>query len=358
MKKQSFLTRILLGGFLLANTFLFTSCEKNTEGPKGSYEKGVFVVNEGAFGKGNGAISFYNPSSKATETDIFYSVNNRPLGDVVQSMTIFNEKAYVVVNNSNKIEITDANTFKSVGSIEGLKLPRYFTVANNKGYVTEWVAFSGNGRVSVINLANNTVTKTIEVGALPERLVVVNNKLYVTNSNSNTVSVINTATDVVETTITVGDSPNSLAVDANNKIWVLAGGKTAYNSDWSVDVAASTAGSLSRINTSTNAVEATLPFATKTGSPNSLTSNKEKNKFYYKAAGKVYQLDITATSLPTTAFINRNFYGLGVDPNTNIIYGALAGSFTADSKAIRYNTNGTAIDSFATAIGPNGFIFK
>jgi YVTN family beta-propeller protein len=361
MKINCLLTRFPIWLLFLANTLFFTSCDDrddNNEQPKGAYEKGVFIVNEGNFQKGNSAISFYNRDTKTVEADIFNTVNTRPLGDVAQSMAIYNDRAYVVVNNSNKIEVTDINTFKSLGTIAGLALPRYFAGVGNKGYVTEWVSFSSNGRVAVLDLAANTVTKTIPVGKLPGQVLVVNNKLYVVNSNDNTISVINTGTDAVETTITVADSPNSLVLDANNKIWVLAGGKKAYNPDFSINEANSTAGNLVRINPGTNIVELTLPFASRKDSPSRLTTNGAKNKLYYSYAGKVYQLDITATALPANAFINRNFYGLGVDPTTNVIYGGDAGFFSANGKVVRYNPSGTVLDSFQVAVGPNGFIFR
>jgi len=359
MKKNLLLNRLLVGACLFTNAVFFTSCDSETEQPKGTYERGVFVVNEGNLLKGNGAISFLNTSANTAEPDIFKAVNNRPLGDNVQSMFIQNEKAYIVVNNSNKIEVADANTFNWLATIENLKLPRYTTMANNKGYVTETISYVvANGQVSVIDLNANTVIKAIPVGAQPEQIVAFNNKVYVTNSGANTVSVINTSTDAVEATITVGDSPNSLTVDTNGKLWVLCGGKKAYNADWSLNEIASTAGSLVRINTANNTVETTLPFNSKSASPADLTINKDRNKLLYSYAGKVYQFDITATTLPATALINRSFYGLGVEPGTNIIYGADAGSFTANGKAIRYNANGIAMDSFATAVGPNGFVFK
>jgi len=40
-------------------------------------------------------------------------------------MNIINGKAYLVVNNSSKIEIINPKTFKSIGTITGLRSPRY-----------------------------------------------------------------------------------------------------------------------------------------------------------------------------------------------------------------------------------------
>lgn len=364
MKNLNFLNCLFLSSFFLAGTALITGCDPEPETtPKGTYEHGVFIVNEGNFQKGNGAISYYNPGTKTVEQDIFNAVNARPTGDVLQSMTIHNDKAYIVANNSNKIEVANANTFKAEATISGLALPRYFAAINNKGYVTEWVSFSGNGRVAVIDLSTNTITKTIPVGETPEQLLLINNKIYVSNSGSNTLSVINTATDAVEATVTVGEAPGSLALDANNQLWVACAGNKVYLPDFSgYDPEASTAGSLVRLNPAANTVESTLPFASTVEAPTHLTINGTKNKLYYNYAGKIYQLDIATTTLPANAIIKRRFtgegFGLGIDPETNIMYTADPGFYTANGKVIRYDAAGSALDSFQVAIGPNSFLFR
>src|SRR5687767_12691559 len=95
-------------------SFLISSCDDDDNKPKGEFEHGVFVVNEGNFQHADGSISYINPSSGEVSYDLFGAVNSgRALGDVVQSMTIDNDQAYIVVNNSNKIEVVNANTFKA-----------------------------------------------------------------------------------------------------------------------------------------------------------------------------------------------------------------------------------------------------
>ncbi|MGV3586160.1 MAG: YncE family protein [Adhaeribacter sp.] len=360
MKNPHPVKRFFLHAVLAVAALFFTACDPDSgpAAPKGAYEKGVFILNEGNFQKGNSAVSFFDRDTKTIMPDIFKTVNNRPLGDVAQSMAAHNNRAYLVINNSNKVEVVDINTFGSLGTISGLAMPRYFAAVNNKGYVTEWVNYGSKGRVSVIDLNTNTVTKTIEVGLMPENLIIFNNKVYVVNSSENTISIINAATDALETTVTLAYSPNSLVVDRNNKLWVLAGGKKVYNTDFTVNESQSTVGSLIRLNPATNAVELNLPFASRKDSPGQLKINGAKNKLYYRYAGKIYQYDIAATALPTNALLNRNFYGLGVDPATDLIYGADAGFFTANGKVVRFNPNGTPLDSFQVAIGPNSFLFR
>ena len=84
---------------------LFFSCSENpldTVFFDFSGNKGVYIVNEGNFMYGNSSLSFYDPEAKRVYNDVFQARNSAPLGDVAQSVTIWNHMAFVVVNNSGK----------------------------------------------------------------------------------------------------------------------------------------------------------------------------------------------------------------------------------------------------------------
>jgi YVTN family beta-propeller protein len=345
---------LILGATLAANAVLFSACQRDNETtPKGEYESGVFVVNEGQFGKSNGEISFYNRASKEVQNGIFTKKNSTPLGDVVQSMAINNDDAYIIVNNSKKVEVVDANTFESKATINDVTMPRYMVINGNKGYITEWVSFSGNGNVAVIDLASNTITKRIAVGRLPEQLLLASDsKLYVTNMSDSIVSVINTTTEQVEKNIVVQGSPNSIVQDKNNVIWVLSG--VRYDPDTYQELAPA---ALVKIQASNQTVQAT--FSLNNAGASKLIINPAKDKLYYNYGGGVYQQDVAAASLNSTPLITRSFYGLGVDPTENVIYGGDAGNYVDNGKVIRYNAQtGAAIDSFTVSVAPNGFVFR
>ncbi|UYZ62850.1 DUF5074 domain-containing protein [Hymenobacter weizhouensis] len=352
------LLRLLLG---TAATFSLAACDPDkdpepTEQP--IVTKSVFVVNEGNFMRSNADISLFSKASATvTNRTLFSSTNGRALGDVAQSMAVQDSLGYIVVNNSNKVEVVSLAKFRSKATIAGLKLPRYFAAASSaKGYVTETVSYSASaGQVSVLDLKTNAVTKTIAVGRQPEQLLVAGSRLYVTNSGENTVTVINTTTDAVEGTIPVGDAPNSLALDRNGNVWVLCGGRVAYNPDFSVDYARTTKGSLALI-TPDQLTATKREVESNRSAPGRLTINGARNQLYYTYQNGVYTLGIGDANLPTAPLIRRRFYGLGVDPQDNAIYGGI-GSFTAADKVIRYRSNGAAIDSFTVNIGPNGFVF-
>ncbi|MFC2104795.1 DUF5074 domain-containing protein [Bacteroidota bacterium] len=324
------------------------------------YSNGVFITNEGLFGAGNGSVSFYSITDNTLTNNVFNTVNGRVLGDVVQSITVHNNVAYIVVNNSNKVEVAKAGTFEEKGVITDVSGPRYFTaVSDEKGYVSQW---GDNGAVKVIDLATLTVTGTITTGTGPERMIIHNNLVYVTNSggiaNNNTVSIIDPSTDQVTKTITLeGDSPRDLIVDANGDIWVLCAGYVDYSNYPNIS---ETSSKLVRINGTTNEVAETITIG-ESYHPTCLeTSNDGNNIFYgggYGVQG-IYKMSITDTSVPTTPLIDKFFYGFNINPETGNIFAMDAPSFTANGTLWRYETSGTVLGSYEAGIGPNGAGFK
>jgi len=133
---------------------ILTSCLKspNSENLNFTFTGGVFIVNEGNYRAGNGSLSFYSYDSSKIFNDLFQSINGRPLGDVPNSMAIRGNYAYIVVNNSGKIEVTNQATLVSVATITGLISPRNISFINDyKAYVSSLYSDS----VAIINLTDN-----------------------------------------------------------------------------------------------------------------------------------------------------------------------------------------------------------
>ncbi|GAA4356280.1 hypothetical protein GCM10023185_19940 [Hymenobacter saemangeumensis] len=327
----------------------------------------VFVLNEGQFLAGDGAVSHFNRETKALILDTYGAANNgAALGDVVQSMGVAGNRGYVVVNNSNKIEVVNLPDFKAVATIRGLSQPRYFvSTSASRGYVTEWQGSFTNylpGRVTLLDLGSNTVAmsgsapRQVTVGRNPEQPVAVGGNIYVPNSLDNTVSVISDAQGAVTNTITVADGPRSMVEDKNGNIWVLCSGFVTYLQVPPYTATRVSAGTLIRFSPNSPTTQFRLTFPTTAG-PSNLRINPAKDQLYYSFGGAQYQMPITATALPTTPFIRRSFSGFGIDPRDNTIYGGISTSYNTNGRFIRYQANGTAIDSFAVKIGPNGFVF-
>lgn len=350
----------LVGG--LALTLASCSDDPEEAGPLYNISKdgnNVFVLNEGKFQTPNGAVSYFSKSTKTViDKSVFQTVNQRELGDVVQSMLVVGNQGYIVANNSKKVEVVNLTTFKTIATVNNLEQPRYAVAAGtNKAYITEWVKFGSPGRVSVLDLTTNTVLKTIPVGKQPEQIVALNGKVYVANSGDNNLSVINPATDAVESTITVSDGPSSLVVDNSGTLWVLGAGFTVYDPNPPYAVLSSTPGSLTSINPTTNTIRAVKTFAS--NNPSGLRIDGTGTQLYYRYKGAIYRMSTTDATLPASPLIRRSFSGLNVDPKDNTIYAAVTPSYTTAGKFIRYQGTGTAtaIDSFEVNIAPNGFVF-
>lgn len=345
----------------LAASALLTSCtvKKDDAAPIERFSNGVYVTNEGGFQKGNGSVSFFNTNSKIISNDIYGTANGgAALGDVVQSMYIVDSTAYVVVNYSNKVEVVRANTFKHITTITDVTSPRYFLpVSTQKAYISQWGSGT-TGEIKILNLTNNAITGTIAVGNGPEKLLKYGNNIYVTCSGGHgfdeNVYVINSTTDAVAAKIKAGPNPSGIVQDVDGKIWVLCSGQ--YNLYPTPGLQKSS--KLVRINPATNTVEATFDFTSLTSQASSLTIDANKTTLYYTYSGKVFTLNINATALNPKSLINKSFYGLGIDPITNVIYGADATDYTSAGKIVRYNTNGVALDSATAGIATSGFYFK
>jgi YVTN family beta-propeller protein len=344
----------------------FTSCKKDDPQPDTTtttpasvtYNNGVFVTNEGPFGSGTGTVSFYSRSNATVSNDIFQAKNGYPLGNIVQSMDIYNSKAYIVVNNAGKVEVADGNSFASSGAITGFTYPRYFLGINSsKGYVSEWGSGGISGAIKVVDLSTNTITSTIVTGKGAEGMALAGSKVYVACSggydNDSVVTVINSNTNSVITSINVGANPKGIKMDANGKLWVLCSGQWDPTYTFLLKT-----GKLVRIDTASNAVDLSLSFSSTTSQPSSLVINNAKSLLYYSYNGVVYSQSYTASSLSSTATINRNFYGLGIDPTNDFFYGSDAVDFSSNGKVIRYNASAALVDSFAVGVIPGNFFFK
>ena len=347
----------------MAVSILF-SCSKTTE-PK--YPKtpenviggrGVVIANEGIFTGGTGTVSFYKPNDQTIANNLFQTVNNIPIGNVLQSVSQEGNHIYFVVNNSDKIVVADANTLVYKAEISGLNQPRYFkSVSATKAYVSNW----GTNSISILDLTNNSVTGSIQLGNGPDKMVFDGSFLYVANSGGfgvdSTVMVIDVVNDLVVDTLLTGYNPNSLAIDASNKLWVLCGGI----SDWN-DPTNDVAGKLMQFNLANNNSELKqIDFPNSNDHPAHLTTNSAGDILHYLSNGyfgSVYQMNISENSLPTTATVNGGFYALGVDPASGEIYTADPKDYASAGTVFRYLANGTLIDSVKTGIIPNWFLFK
>tara|TARA_B100001142_G_C14323009_1_gene651203 strand:+ start:1083 stop:2126 length:1044 start_codon:yes stop_codon:yes gene_type:complete len=327
---------------------LISSCQKDNSSPipTGVYDNGYFVINQGNFGSGNGSISFISEEDSVIN-DIYFQANGVQLGDVVQSMEIIGDYAYIIVNNSDKIIIASKYNMEYVTEIS-VSQPRYIKqVSSDKAYITSW----GTNSIHVVNLNSGAVINEILCGIGPESITIHEGLAYITNVGGwgidSIITVIDIASDVVaEIAINAGDKPNSAQIDANGDLWVLCGGVT-----WPAESA--TLGKLVKI--SNNIVINSFTFSLGQG-PKNLVINDSGTMLYYLSGGSVYSFDINDTSLPTLPLILESFYAIGF--NNGYIHGVDAIDWVQSGYSKKYSVDGVLQDTYSVGIIPGGYCFN
>lgn len=306
----------------------------------------VWIVNEGNFQSGNSTLSLLNFANGELYQDVFENNNGRKLGDVFQSVNVFNGKAYLVVNNSKKIEVVDPSTYKAIGVINGFTSPRYILPVNEgKAYVSEYYADA----IRIVDLNNNTISGSVNINGSMDEMVMLNEKVYVTNFKKEYIYIIDALNDHLEDSIKVAYGATSLRVDAQNKIWVLSEGKL----DQTVTPV------LQRINPVTKEVERKMNLSFSETMPSRLRINAAKNRLYWLSK-HVYTQSIADSVVSSTPFIHsvfNTYYGLEVDPRTDELYISDVKDFVQRSNISRFNSSGIPVGDFTAGLITGGFFF-
>jgi len=332
---------------------LWIGCQKDSPTPSGntsvsvSSNGSVYITNEGNFGAGNAMVSYFNPSTGVSSEDLYKPANGNNLGDVCQSMTVVNEKAYLVVNNSGKVVVVNPLTFQLKGTIGGLNSPRYFLpITNSKAYVSDLYA---NG-ISVVDLNANSKIGFIACPGWTEQMIYLYGKVFVTNETHNQLYVVDPMLDKVTDSIAIGYGANSIKQDKNGKIWVLCGGSTTLQK----------AGGIYRINPSNNQVELAITCGNLSDSPWRLALNPTNDTLYYLNGG-VYRLSINDLNFPSSAFLpklSHSYYGLGINPADGSIYVSDAIDYVQRGTVYRISPTGKILNQFLAGIIPGDFYFN
>ena len=133
------------------------SCEDNSQIVETN--ELIFIATEGNFGSNNGAITVFRGNQQ---------IQNIPdIGDVVQSLEIYNNKLFVLVNNSHILKVYNITD-------SGLSLPGIDISTDNSG---------------------------------PREMVIVDNYVYFTNWNTQDIKILNLETYFIEGSINMLEPP-------------------------------------------------------------------------------------------------------------------------------------------------------
>ena len=205
---------------------VFIACQEKDNEPLNSEKTWVFVACEGNFGASNGSISMIN------ELGEVYSLEN--VGDVVQSLEVYEDKLFVIVNNSSLIKVYDIT--EEGLSLPGIEMstngssPREMKIVNDKLYFTNW----NSNDIKILNLNNYVIEDSIPVDGKPESIEIYENDIYVginlmnDYSDGNQLLKINIDTNSISEIFEIGDGPTSIKI-FNDNIFVA---NTFYDSSF------------------------------------------------------------------------------------------------------------------------------
>lgn len=341
------ISKLLSAAF--AATLLFTTSCRNDDPivdvqPKGAYENGIIMSNEGNFGSPTATVSFISNDLATIENNV-YSANNggAALGDVLQNVGLNGDYAYLILNNSNKIEVVNRYTFKKVATVsDQVSQPRYIAFANNNYYVTN---SSGSSKfVNVYSTATNAFVKKIPLTSGGERIVEASGRIVVQNASFGSgkkLTFIDPVSNIVESEVLVPNGNIQKTISNGGNVYTIA--------------STSTDSYIYKLS-STGTITSTI---TLTGIADAKNLEIDGSKILFTSGSKIYTMDMSSTTVPTTPIITladnswSALYGFGVIDGK--IYISNANGFTEDSTVEIYSISGTLIKTVTTGRGTNGF---
>ena len=304
----------------------------------------VLIGNEGNFQYGNSSLSTYNKYSFETSSEVYQSVNQSPIGDVLHSINHIEHELFLVVNNSGKIIIIDDESFSFINEISPLVSPRKIIKINNgKYYITDLYSNS----IHIYNRYNESISE-IKVNGWCEDLIAYNGKAYVCNRDNNQVYVIDCNNDLIIDSIQVGENPVSIQEDKLNRLWVLSQGNSQNN----------TYGSVSIIDPLSQTVTESFNIINNGNNPSALRIDKSSENVYF-LCGDVYKLSSINDTIAEIIWINsgETFYNLEVDPYNNDIYLCNAKDYVQNGSILIIDSTGNLKNEVTTGIIPKSIIF-
>ena len=357
MRFWNFLKNNVLWVLLLP--LLAASChrpgpEPEPEPQPDAYANGMYILNEGLFQMNNSTLSYYDFTTGKLTENIFLDVNHRGLGDVGNDLKRYGSKLYIVVNNSNIVEVVDVKTVQSLKTINlSGKQPRQVAFLDDKAYIS---CFDGD--VVRIDTASLEVEASVHTGPNPDGICACNGKLYVCNSGGlsnpnygNTVSVVDPVTFTVVKDITVAVNPTRVKSYSDRYVYVVSNGNYG-------DVPYT----FQKIDCQTDEIVKNYNLEV-------LNFDIHQNLAYVYSynystmTSWIKVLDLETDEIVKEQFISdgtqlKTPYGIKVNPLNGDVYITDAGTFTTNGDVYCFDKDGKKKFSFEAGLNPSAMAFR
>lgn len=363
-KIQSYTFSILAGSLLLLQ-----ACRKDRPlviDPQPVSTKGVYVLCEGAYStvtnRSNSSITYFDFGTSDPNKDYFKTQNGIDLGSNANDLKQYGSKMYCVItgttpaNKDSYLEVMNIATGKSIKRIAFSDatvgfLPRTIAFYKGKAYVSSY-----DGYISKVDTGSLSIESRIKVGGALEGIAIVNNKLYVSNSdhylyataNNASVSVVDLGTFTKVKDIAVGHNPTKIAATNAGDLFVITKGNYA-------DILPG----LDKLSSVTD---------TKVG-----TNNKVSLEYLNISDGLGFvigdymdpyfkTLNISngevLTNFVTDQTALTSPYGATLNTLDKLLYLSDSKNFSGDGRVFGFSLDGKKKFEFATGVGPQSVVFN
>ncbi|MCS4434146.1 YncE family protein [Aquiflexum gelatinilyticum] len=340
-------------------TIFASSCTTNTTDPvdlpKGEFEDGVLIMNEGAFGVNDGEVFHYGPATGVIKENIFRTKNSRPFGGLIQDMVEAEGRLYLVAN-TGKVEIVIPKDFSLVGGVSlGLDNSRSLVSVNQRLFISDWGPYDGDfnnpdSYIAVVNdLNGGPIAKKIPVSSRPEGMIVAGNFIYVACSAAKKFDVISIASETLAASVAVEGTPSEF-LQIEGRLFLYA---TDENNVFFHEV---NPGNYTVVKTTKIPLTNPTPIialgegsevfvVTSTGWPD-----------YDDAVAKVSVNNGQVTN--PSFYVGNGIYGIGFKIEGKEIYVAEHNGFQGNGSVFILSPLGILVKTLTVGKGPSGFIFK
>lgn len=340
---------------LAFSVFLFSSCGED-EIPNEEEQPSTvsYIINYGSFSGDKSTISAFDKETDLVTNEYYKSVNGVDIVSNVQHATNFNDKIYLMGNNSDQVFWVDNETFEQTENAitEDIVKPRYSVGNGDYLYVSCW---GGNiwedntlSYIAKVNVTTNTVEEKIILHGGPEGLAIVNNKLYAALNYKDSVAVIDLSNDAI----------SYIETPATSSYFLKDNGNNLYISFVSYDPTVETG--LGYINTSTDVLEATYELTGISASyVNIMAANTDFSKIYivtdganWGDPGALVTFDVVSKSFESNKFLEsvQGLNGVAFDDGKVISF--ISESVTGNGLAKTYSEDGAFVKEYETGIAP------
>lgn len=157
--------------------------------------------------RGNASIDIIDLDKETITNDVFKSQNGTSPGDVAHSGVLVDSFFYLVMNNSGKVIVINTRDFSVAMEITGFTSPRYLLpISATQAYVTDLYA----NHIYLTDLSAGTITDSIPLYGMGERMVMLNGKVFVANNKSSYLAVVDPKKHALVDSIEIGGYTNEI----------------------------------------------------------------------------------------------------------------------------------------------------